>query len=145
MARSERILSIGEVSNRTGVAVSALRFYEERGLVTPMRSPSGQRRFRASDIRRISFIMAAQNLGFTLGRITDLLASLPDNRTPTKADWSKISRAFKADLNNRIDHLTKLRDRLDGCIGCGCLSLKACQLYNKDDHVSADGAGPQLI
>lgn len=136
---------MGDIAKRTGLAPSAIRFYEEKGLVNPLRSPTGQRRFRASDLRRISFVMAAQNLGFPLRHIADLLKSLPDERTPTKADWAKISRRFRADIDARIKRLERLRDRLDGCIGCGCLSLRACQLYNPDDREGRFGYGPRLI
>ena len=138
-------LPIGYISKRTGLAVSAIRFYEERGLVQALRSDGGQRRFRRSDIRRLSFVLAAQRFGFTIEEIKAELVKLPNERTPTKADWTKISRGFRRKLDARIEELTLLRDRLDGCIGCGCLSLKTCKLYNEDDHVAQQGAGPRLI
>ena len=141
----DRIFTVGEIARRTGLAPSAIRFYEEKGLVKPLRSPTGQRRFRSGDLRRISFILAAQKLGFSLGQIVDLLKSLPSERTPTKSDWTRISKAFRRDLDARITALENLRDRLDGCIGCGCLSLKACKLYNPDDQLGKDGDGPRLI
>jgi len=138
-------LSIGEVSARTGLAVSAIRYYEAEGLITPWRSPSGQRRFARADLRRLSFIRIAQALGFSLSRIAQTLADLPDGRPPGKADWARISRGFRRDLDQRIAELETLRDRLDGCIGCGCLSLDACALYNPDDTAAARGAGPRYL
>ena len=139
------LLTIGDLSARTGVAVSAIRFYEERGLVTPHRTAAGHRRYLRSDIRRISFVKIAQELGFPLARITTQLARLPQNRTPTRADWTRISRGFREDIDERIAGLTRLRDTLDGCIGCGCLSLKRCALYNKRDWAGEDGPGPRFL
>ena len=121
-------ISIGALSRRTGVAVSALRYYETLGLISSNRNRGGQRRFLRSDIRRVSFIKAAQTFGFSLPRIKELFSSLPAQRTPTAEDWRKISDIFKNDLNEKIDQLMRLRDALDGCIGCGCLSLRACQI-----------------
>ena len=138
-------ITIGQLSERTGAAGSAIRFYETRGLVTPLRSAGGQRRFLRSDIRRISFILIAQRLGLTLGEIKDHLDSLPDGRTPTKKDWTRISRSMRAELDQRIETLTRLRARLDGCIGCGCMSLKSCALYNPDDGAGVHGAGPRYL
>lgn len=140
-----RTLGIGEVAARTGLAVSAIRFYESRGLVAPTRNAGGQRRFVAADIRRLSFVMIAQQLGFTIAEIADQLARLPGARTPTQRDWRRISRAFRAELDRRIDGLTQLRDRLDGCIGCGCLSLKKCSLHNPHDRAAAHGSGPRYL
>ena len=117
--------AIGYLAQRTGLAVSAIRHYESQGLIKPNRTTSGQRRFAHSDIRRLSFIKIAQNLGFSLPYIRDLLASLPDHRTPSAADWARISKNFKSVLNTRIKRLEQLRDTLSSCIGCGCLSLKA--------------------
>ncbi|MEM1420091.1 MAG: redox-sensitive transcriptional activator SoxR [Pseudomonadota bacterium] len=139
------LLTIGDLSARTGVAVSAIRFYEERGLVTPHRTAAGHRRYLRSDIRRISFVKIAQELGFPLARIATQLARLPQNRTPTRADWTRISRGFREDIDERIAGLTRLRDTLDGCIGCGCLSLKRCALYNKRDWAGEDGPGPRFL
>ena len=136
---------IGRVAARTGVAVSAIRFYEEAGLVTAGRNSGGQRVFEMSDIRRISFIIIAQKLGFSLKQIRAQLDSLPNKRTPTLKDWEKISRSFSADIDARIEALTKLRDNLTGCIGCGCLSLKKCALYNPDDKAAKNGAGPRYL
>ncbi len=138
-------LSIGDLAARTGLSVSAIRFYETRGLVTPDRNAGGQRRFERSDIRRLSFVMIAQQMGFTIDQIAGLLKSLPAGRTPTQADWTRISKQFRKTLDNRIAVLTRMRDNLDGCIGCGCLSLKKCQLYNRDDKAKALGAGPRYI
>ena len=145
MALPNRRIGIGQVSKRTGLSVSAIRFYEDRGLVSPVRNAGGQRRYLASDIRRLSFILIAQQLGFSLDEIRRRLVDLPNGRTPTKRDWSRISRRFRSELQQRIDILTRLRDRLDGCIGCGCLSLKTCALYNPDDRAGRRGAGPRYV
>ncbi|WP_022952503.1 redox-sensitive transcriptional activator SoxR [Leucothrix mucor] len=143
--RGNEFIAIGKLAERTGVAVSALRFYEEKGLVKALRSSSGHRQFKRSDIRRISFVLAAQKLGFTLPEIREQLDSLPDARTPTKADWEKLSRKFKAEIEQRIAGLEQLRDTLDSCIGCGCLSLQKCRLYNPDDQAAELGAGPRYL
>ena len=137
-------LAIGDVSRRSGLAVSAIRYYEAEGLVTAERNAGGQRRFRRSDIRRLSFIKIAQQLGFSIARIREQLQSLPQGRTPTKADWAKISRDFRGDIEARIATLTRLRDRLDGCIGCGCLSLRKCELYTPEDRARTAGSGPRV-
>ena len=137
--------SIGDLSRRTGLSVSAIRFYETRGLVRPYRNAGGQRRFEPSDIRRLSFVLIAQKLGLTLEEISTALGSLPDNRTPTKRDWEKLSRAMRTTLDVRIAVMTRLRDKLDGCIGCGCLSLKNCAIYNPGDEAGARGAGPRFV
>lgn len=139
------LISIGELARRTGLSVSAIRFYEQRGLIASMRNTGGHRRFLRADIRRLSFVMIAQQLGFSIAEIGEQLASLPDGRTPTARDWQAISRRFRASLDARIDGLTRLRDRLDGCIGCGCLSLKRCQLYNRGDRASRQGTGPRYL
>jgi len=138
-------LSIGDLATRTGLSVSAIRFYETRGLVAPTRNAGGQRQFEGSDIRRLSFVLIAQKMGFTIERISDLLKSLPSGRTPTKADWTKISKLFRRTLDDRIAMMERMRDNLDGCIGCGCLSLKKCALYNPDDKAKALGPGPRYI
>ena len=127
------VLSIGEVAERTGVAVSALRFYEAEGMVSSTRSPGGQRRFPRDVLRRVAFIRVAQRVGLTLDEIREALATLPQQRTPTAADWSRLSRAWKSRLDERIRLLESVRDELSSCIGCGCLSLQACKLYNPDD------------
>ncbi|WP_339745528.1 redox-sensitive transcriptional activator SoxR [uncultured Maricaulis sp.] len=139
------LISIGQLAERTGVSVSAVRFYETRGLVTSSRNAGGQRRFLRSDVRRISFVLIAQKLGFSIQEIGEQLAGLPQGRTPTQADWSQISARFGEVLDERIAALALMRDRLDGCIGCGCLSLKACALYNPDDRIAAKGAGPRYL
>lgn len=143
--RASDIISIGELAARTGLSVSAIRFYEARGLVQPFRSAGRQRRFLRSDIRRLSFIRIAQQLGLSIDGIAAELSKLPQQRTPTAADWSRISRAMRAMLDERIAALTRTRDLLDGCIGCGCLSLKKCALYNPGDRVAAHGAGPRFV
>ena len=132
MAASEG-LSIGDIAARTGLAVSAIRYYEMQGLIAPWRNAAGRRRFQRADIRRLSFVMIAQQFGFTLPQIRVELDRLPKHRAPTKADWSRITR------------LEKLRDTLDGCIGCGCLSLDACALYNADDRAAQRGTGPRYL
>ena len=138
-------LSIGDVVERTGVPASALRFYEAEGLITAAHSEGGQRRFPRDELRRISFIRIAQQVGMSLDQIRDTLASLPQERTPTKADWAKISRSWRPTLDDQIDTLVRLRDQLTDCIGCGCLSLKACALYNPDDRAAAGGQGPRYL
>ena len=138
-------LAIGEVAERTGVSVSALRFYEAEGMVTPTRSPGGQRRFARDALRRIAFIRVAQRVGLTLDEIRAALATLPDRRTPTAADWARLSRAWKSSLEERIRLLERVRDDLSSCIGCGCLSLQACRLYNPDDRARVLGQGPRYL
>lgn len=138
-------LSIGALADRTGLAVSAIRYYEAQGLIRPWRNAGGQRRFERADLRRLSFVMIAQQFGFTLPQIKAELDLLPGARTPTKADWAKISAGFRAALDQRIDTLTKLRDRLDSCIGCGCLSLQSCALYNPADSAGDKGQGPRFL
>jgi MerR family redox-sensitive transcriptional activator SoxR len=138
-------LTIGELARRTGLAVSAIRFYETKGLVSSIRSTGGQRRFLRSDIRRLSFVLIAQQLGFSIQEISAALATLPVNRAPTQKDWERISRDFRSQLDQRISRLTRLRDYLDGCIGCGCLSLKKCALYNPGDRMKKFGPGPRIV
>ena len=138
-------LSIGALADRTGLAVSAIRYYEAQGLIKPWRNAGGQRRFERADLRRLSFVMIAQQFGFTLPQIKALLDQLPGGRTPTKADWGRISAHFREALDQRIETLTKLRDNLDGCIGCGCLSLAACALYNPTDRAAQKGQGPRYL
>jgi MerR family redox-sensitive transcriptional activator SoxR len=136
---------IGRVASRTGLAVSAIRHYEADGLVGSERNTGGQRVFHASDIRRLSFIIIAQQLGFTLPQIKQQFASLPDHRTPTLKDWQKISTRFGRDIDARIEALTQMREKLTGCIGCGCLSLKKCALYNPEDRAARRGVGPRFL
>ena len=141
--RSRQGLTIGNVAERTGLATSAIRYYEDMGLVFPFRNDAGQRRFASADIRRLSFVMISQSLGFSISEIRKAMDRLPTDRAPTKADWTKISRRFGAELDERIAKMQRLREKLDGCIGCGCLSLKTCSLYNKDDAVAKSGPGPR--
>ncbi|MDF1873323.1 redox-sensitive transcriptional activator SoxR [Vannielia sp.] len=143
--RANDVLSIGQFAERAGLAVSALRYYEAEGLIAPMRAPSGQRRFRRADIRRVSFIRIAQQFGYTLPQIKEMMAGLPEGRTPTARDWRHLSEGFRDSLDTKIAALEKLRDDLDGCIGCGCLSLERCQLYNVGDKAAQRGAGPRYL
>ena len=143
--RGSELMAIGDLARRTGLSVSAIRFYEARGLVSALRSRGGQRRFLRSDIRRLSFIRIAQQLGFSIEDIAAQLAALPQGRTPNKADWTRISRAFRRVLDERMRMIERMRDRLDGCIGCGCLSLRQCALYNPDDRLRARGPGARLL
>ncbi len=141
----KRGLSIGDLANRTGLSVSAIRFYETKGLVTPDRNAGGQRRYEGSDIRRLSFALIAQQMGLTIEQIGAVMSGLPEGRTPNKADWTRISKGFRTMLDEKIAMMERMRDRLDGCIGCGCLSLKNCALYNPEDKARLDGAGPRFV
>ena len=143
--QAKKGLLIGAVAKRTGVAVSALRFYEDYGLIMAGRNKGGQRVFERADIRRISFIIISQKLGFTLAQIKAQLDGLPNGRTPTLKDWEAISIGFGAQIDERIAALTLLRSKLTGCIGCGCLSLAKCALYNEDDKAGLHGAGPRYL
>ena len=125
--------------------MSAIRYYADELLIPSVRSASGHRLFSRSVIRRVSFILIAQSLGYTLAQIGAALASLPDNRTPTKADWEKLSRRFSKDIDSQIDRLQLLKNKLSSCIGCGCLSLRSCQLYNPNDLISDKGSGPRFL
>ena len=145
MAPRQKLLTIGELSARTGVAVSAIRYYADGGLVHAYRTNAGQRRFARADIRRVSFILIAQQLGLSLEEIRSTLDELPEGRTPNKADWARISTGIKARVDARLAELERIRSRLDGCIGCGCLSLETCQLYNPDDTLSKQGSGPRRL
>jgi MerR family transcriptional regulator, redox-sensitive transcriptional activator SoxR len=135
-------LTIGELADRSGVATSALRFYEDRGLIESRRTTGNQRRYVRATLRRVAFIRTAQRVGLTLEEITDALATLPQGRTPTKADWARLSRSWRPRLDEQIRRIELLRDRLDGCIGCGCLSLRTCTLVNPGDWLAQDGPGP---
>ena len=139
---SKDLLSVGEIAHRSGFAASALRYYEAEGLVTATRSPGGRRLFERGTLRRLAFIRAAANVGLSLGEIREELDSLPAGRTPTKADWSRISRHWRGRLDEQIAALTSLRDGLDSCIGCGCLSLQRCTIYNPGDVLAADDRAP---
>ena len=140
-----RMLTIGEVAARAGVATSALRFYEDEGLIRSERNAAGHRRYRADVLRRVSFVRTAQLVGLSLHDIREALASLPDARTPTAADWAHLAQAWRPRLDERIAVLTRMRDQLDECIGCGCLSLGTCGLWNPDDAAAELGVGPRYL
>lgn len=144
MAPAE-FLSIGEVARRSGFAASALRYYEQQGLIASVRSAGGQRRYERSVLRRLAFVRAAQNVGLSLDEIRAALATLPAGRTPTKADWARLSRAWRRRLDEQIEGLVALRDGLTSCIGCGCLSLRRCALSNPSDKVAAAGPGARYL
>ena len=137
---SSDLLTVAEVSARSGFAASALRYYERLGLIEAGRSSGGQRRYRRSVLRRLAFVRAARNIGLSLDEVAAALATLPDGRTPTKSDWARLSRSWRARLDEQIAGLLALRDGLDSCIGCGCLSLRRCGISNPGDL--AAGAGP---
>ncbi len=143
--RGNELLTIGELAARTGLSVSAIRFYEGRGLVAPIRTSGNQRRFLRSDIRRLSFALIAQKLGLTIEEIATELKGLPQGRTPTLADWNRISSHFRTEIDRRIALLERTREKLDECIGCGCLSLRKCGLYNPGDEAGATGPGPRYV
>ena len=145
MAEAPVLLTVGELADRGGVAVSALHYYESRGLIQSQRNSGNQRRYSKATLRRVAFIRAAQQLGVGLAEIGETLACLPQQRTPTKADWARLSAGWRSQLDARIVALQALRDRLDGCIGCGCLSLKACALYNPQDACAEQGSGAQRL
>ena len=135
-------LAPGEVARRAGVAISALHFYEREGLIDSIRTTGNQRRYHRDVLRRVSFIRVSQGVGISLGEIRDALATLPEGRTPTKADWTRLSRTWRSTLDERISRLEQLRDTLDDCIGCGCLSMRSCRLANPGDALSQYGDGP---
>jgi MerR family redox-sensitive transcriptional activator SoxR len=138
-------LTVGELAARSGLAVSAIHFYESKELIFSWRSQGNQRRYPREILRRVAVIKVAQRIGVPLATIRDALKTLPDGRTPTKTDWRKLSAAWERSLNDRIQKLTSLRDSLSDCIGCGCLSLKVCPLRNPMDQLSAEGPGPRLL
>lgn len=140
-----KLLTPGELSERSGVAVSALHFYEREGLLHSERTAGNQRRYARETLRRVAFIRTSQRVGIPLAEIRDALATLPENRTPTKKDWTRLSRQWHADLDHRIAQLEKLRDTLTSCIGCGCLSLRSCALNNDEDHLAEEGSGARLL
>ena len=139
------MLTIGQLAERSGVAVSAIRFYETRGLVTSERTSGNQRRYAQSTLRRVAFVRTAQRIGLSLEEIGEALATLPDSRTPTKADWHRLSKDWRPRLEEQIRRIELLRDQLDGCIGCGCLSLKSCALINPGDDLAERGPGAVLL
>jgi MerR family transcriptional regulator, redox-sensitive transcriptional activator SoxR len=139
------VISIGTLSRRTGLAISAIRFYEDKGLINSQRTAGNQRRFLRSDIRRLSFILIAQRMGLTLPEIEQAMSYLPPNRTPSVSDWQRVSRSLRDEIDARIKLLTRARAKLDECIGCGCLSLPRCQIYNRDDRAATAGTGPRYV
>lgn len=145
MAAADPPLTIGAVAERTGLAVSAIRYYEDEGLIEATRAASGHRRFHRSVIRRVSFFRTCQRLGYSLDEIRVHLASLPAGRTPTEKDWQRLATSFQDDLDSRIDELQRLRNKLAGCIGCGCLSLTRCAIWNPGDAAAAHGPGPRWL
>lgn len=140
-----RTLTPGQVAERSGVAVSALHFYESKGLIHSHRNSGNQRRYARDVLRRVAIIKVAQRVGIPLADIGEALSTLPEGRTPTPADWARLSRRWRTDLTDRIDQLTRLRDQLDGCIGCGCLSVSACPLRNPGDALAEMGPGAPLL
>lgn len=145
MSDASNTLTIGAVAERTGLRVSAVRFYETAGLIHAERASSGHRRFSRSTIRRLSFIRICQNLGYSLDEIRAHLDRLPSSRTPTERDWTVLAQSFAVDIDARIAGLQQLRDKVDGCIGCGCLSLDKCALWNTEDHAASLGPGPRWL
>ncbi|WP_144149282.1 redox-sensitive transcriptional activator SoxR [Paraburkholderia sp. BCC1884] len=141
----EATITIGELAKRSGVAASAIRFYEEQGLLSSTRTEGGQRQYRREILRRVGFIRAAQAVGLNLSEIRSALDTLPGQRTPTKQDWERLSRAWQPLLQARIDGLIALRDQLASCVGCGCLSLKSCSLYNPEDLARRRGTGARYL
>ncbi|HEU4811755.1 MAG TPA: redox-sensitive transcriptional activator SoxR [Nocardioides sp.] len=138
-------LTIGQLAQRAGVATSAIRFYEDRGLVHSVRTAGNQRRYAQATLRRLAFIRTAQRIGLSLDEVAQALATLPENRTPTKADWARLSRGWRPRLDEQIERIERLRNKLDGCIGCGCLSLKTCALNNPGDEVAPRGPGAVFL
>jgi MerR family redox-sensitive transcriptional activator SoxR len=138
-------LAIGDFAARSGVAPSALRYYEKEGLIRSTRTTGNQRRYHRSELRRVAFIRIAQQVGVSLDEIREALASLPENRTPTKADWSRLSARWRRRLDERIALMERLRDQLTGCIGCGCLSMQRCKLINPRDRMAESGPGPRTL
>jgi MerR family transcriptional regulator, redox-sensitive transcriptional activator SoxR len=139
------LLTIGDFAARAGVATSALRYYEKEGLIRSVRTGGNQRRFQRSELRRVAFIRIAQQVGVSLEEIRTALAELPENRTPTKADWARLSARWRHRLDERIALMERLRDQLTGCIGCGCLSLRRCSLFNPEDRLAATGPGARIL
>lgn len=138
-------LTVGQVAQRSGVAVSALHFYERQGLIHSRRTAGNQRRFPRHTLRRVAFIRVSQRVGIPLSRIRDALNELPEERTPTREDWERLSNQWRGELDDRIEQLLRLRDDLTGCIGCGCLSLEVCTLFNPRDRLNVQGAGPRIL
>jgi MerR family redox-sensitive transcriptional activator SoxR len=145
MAKGRDLITIGELAERTGVATSAIRFYESRGLITAERTDGNQRRFRRGDIRAVSVIRAAQAVGLSLEEVGGALRALPEGKVPTARDWERMSRRWRRQLDDRIAALERLRDDLSACIGCGCLSMERCALFNQDDIARKLGNGPRYL
>jgi MerR family redox-sensitive transcriptional activator SoxR len=143
--RTTDLLTVSEVSRRSGFAPSALRFYEDQGLVHSTRTSGNQRRYQRGVLRRLAFIRAARNIGLTLDEVSAALATLPENRTPTRADWARLSRSWRLRLDDQIAALSRLRDGLESCIGCGCLSLKTCAMQNPADLAAGIGPGASYL
>jgi MerR family transcriptional regulator, redox-sensitive transcriptional activator SoxR len=143
--KSSDLLTIGDLARRTGMTVPAIRFYEEKGLVSALRTGGNQRRYRRADIRRLSFVLIAQKMGLSLKEIAETLARLPQGRTPNAQDWAQISTEIRNRLDDEIARLEAIRADLDGCIGCGCLSLAKCALYNAGDRWGQGKAGPRVL
>ena len=141
----EANLTVGKVAKRCGVKVSTLHFYEDKGLIRSWRNQGNQRRYKKDVLRRVSVIKAAQKVGISLADIKGAVATLPNNRTPDKTDWLALSTSWRDELTARINYLENLRDSLNGCIGCGCLSLKNCPIYNEDDKLDSEGCGAVLL
>lgn len=139
------IWTVGQVAKRCGIKVSTLHFYEKKGLIQSTRNSGNQRRYNKEVLRRVSVIKAAQKMGISLEEIKQAFATLPNNRTPSVRDWENLATQWREDLNQRIAYMERLRDRLTGCIGCGCLSMKSCPMYNEDDQLASEGAGPVLL
>lgn len=138
-------LTVGQLAARSGVTVSALHFFERQGLITSTRTGGNQRRYRRDALRRVAFIRIAQRVGIPLKQVAEVLALLPDGRTPTQEDWAQVSLCWQAELDRRITHLQQLRDEFTGCIGCGCMSLAACPMVNPDDRLAREGSGPRRL
>lgn len=143
--RTTREMTVGQLAVRSGVSVSALHYYEAEGLIAARRTPGNQRRYPRAALRRVAFIRVSQRVGIPLARIKAALDTLPAGRTPTRQDWARLSATWRRDLDDRIGQLQELRDRLTGCIGCGCLSMNSCQLANPDDVLGRHGAGPRKL
>jgi MerR family redox-sensitive transcriptional activator SoxR len=140
-----RTLTIGDVAARAGVATSALRFYEDHGLIHSERNESGHRRYHADVLRRVGFVKVAQRVGLSLDEIKEALDSLPDRRTPNRRDWARLAASWRPVIDERIAMLEAMKENLDGCIGCGCLSLDTCALYNPEDRAGRNGSGPRYL
>ena len=145
MKHAKELLTIGQMAKRSGLATSTLRFYEQQGLIESQRNSGNQRRYQRSQLRRISVVRIAQSVGLSLAEIKQAFELLPDQRTPTRKDWERLSSTWRDTLDQRINELVSLRDQLTSCIGCGCLSLRNCSLYNSDDYMAERGAGAQLL